>query len=136
MLNLADASTFCKEITVPMMQTIQLMENQQKILCDLLEKKDVEIQQHIFENGELKRSNVVTEKFDKTALCSSDNLCHNVFSKSDEFQKIIIEKYGCLDSTLLKVKKEEKTSKKTKLSLAKSIIRHKKPKISTNIKLK
>lgn len=40
-----------------MMQTIQLLEKQQKILCDLLEKKDVEIEQHVFENGRLKRCN-------------------------------------------------------------------------------
>lgn len=42
-----------------MIQTIQYLEKQQQKLCELLIKKDEEIEQHIFEHGGIKRGIVM-----------------------------------------------------------------------------
>lgn len=42
-----------KEFTLPLVQTVQYLETQNTLLCELLEKKDREIEEHRLEGGEI-----------------------------------------------------------------------------------
>lgn len=135
-LKLSSNVSFCEELIVPLIQSIQYLENRQSQLCDLLVKKDEEIEQHVFEHGSIKRESVITEKFDQSQFIqnTATNLLCNLFRTTDDFHKSLIEKYGCPVPELLtvKVKEEEGTKKKSsKTRLVKKIIKHRNVKLNT-----
>nr|CAI5832042.1 unnamed protein product [Callosobruchus analis] len=73
-------------LTIPMVQTIDFLETQQKVLCNIIQKKDRELTEYRLEKGVITRSDLVTEPFDITLLKTSDDkLLLNTFKQSKQF---------------------------------------------------
>lgn len=55
---------YFKEVTIPLMLTIKEQENKTELLCNLLQTKDKEIEEHVMENGQISRSMYIINMFE------------------------------------------------------------------------
>nr|CAH7752937.1 unnamed protein product [Callosobruchus chinensis] len=85
-LALSEDEKLKEVLTIPMIQTIDFLETQQKILCNIIQKKDRELEEYRLEKGTISRSDLVTEPFDLNLLKTSDNkLLLKTFQQSKQF---------------------------------------------------
>ncbi|CAH1973004.1 unnamed protein product [Acanthoscelides obtectus] len=85
-LILTEDEKFKELITIPMIQTINYLETQQKVLCSIISKKDRELEEYRLEKGVISRGDLVTEPLDLNVLkTSSDKLLLNTFQQSKSF---------------------------------------------------
>ncbi|CAH1155238.1 unnamed protein product [Phaedon cochleariae] len=111
----AETEKFTEMITIAMIQTINFLETQQKMLCNLLEKKDREIEEYQMEKGLISRSDLVTGKFDPHSLISSSQkLILNVFGNSKSFMDSIDNEYGEAQENVFQVEVESWNNVKKK----------------------
>lgn len=68
MLPLGNTHLFFKEVTVPLLSTVEELFFQQDTLCNLLEKKDLEIAQYQMEGACLQRHSVKTQPFSRSGI--------------------------------------------------------------------
>ncbi|XP_031624687.1 uncharacterized protein LOC116341647 [Contarinia nasturtii] len=87
LLKKRDAQVFFEQITKPLLQQIGEMEDNEKVLIEIINKKDAEINQYKLEGApELNRKKYITEKFDDTKYTSPSK----VFNCSiDSFEGMI-----------------------------------------------
>ncbi|KAG5875389.1 hypothetical protein JTB14_023363 [Gonioctena quinquepunctata] len=98
---------FMEMITIPMIQTIQFLECQQKMLCHSIEKKDRELEEYQMEKGLISRTDLITEKFEPNSLTSSsEKLILNVFGNSEKFMGHIMQEYGGVAEEVAEVEVE------------------------------
>ncbi|XP_018564251.1 uncharacterized protein LOC108905733 [Anoplophora glabripennis] len=100
-----DISKFAEEVTAPMIHTINYLEKQQKMLCDLIKKKDRELEEYKMEKGLISRTDLITEKFDSNILKNpSDKLMLDTCGESSKFWEGFIDKYGDVEAKVMEVK--------------------------------
>ncbi|XP_050498036.1 uncharacterized protein LOC126879126 [Diabrotica virgifera virgifera] len=106
----AEEESFTEKMTVPLIQTIILLEKQQEMMRNLLLKKDRELEEYKMEKGEISRSDLITEKFNPESLiASSKTLMLNVFQNRAEDIK---RKYGAIEEKVEEVEVESWNSVK------------------------
>ncbi|KAJ8950683.1 hypothetical protein NQ318_012763 [Aromia moschata] len=106
-LVVADKEKFVQEITAPMVHTINYLEKQQKMLCNLIEKKDRELEEYRMEKGVISRADLMTEKFNPDVIeKSSKNLMLDVYVESTKFWEKFVEKYGNVEKKVIEVNVE------------------------------
>ncbi|CAG9827587.1 unnamed protein product [Diabrotica balteata] len=109
---LAEVKLFTEKMTIPLIQTIILLEKQQKMMKNLLLKKDRELDEYQMEKGEISRSDLITEKFNTESLITASNtLMLNVFQNHAEDIKKI---YGTVEEKIEEVEVESWNSVKKK----------------------
>ncbi|XP_072395488.1 uncharacterized protein [Diabrotica undecimpunctata] len=107
---LGEVKLFTEKMTIPLIQTIILLEKQQKMMKNLLLKKDRELDEYQMEKGEISRSDLITEKFNPESLITSSNtLMLNVFqNRAEDIQK----QYGTVEEKVEEVEVESWNSVK------------------------
>ncbi|VEN48738.1 unnamed protein product [Callosobruchus maculatus] len=89
-LTLSENDKLTEVLTIPMVQTINFLETQQKVLCNIIQKKDRELTEYQLEKGVISRNDLVTEPFDFNLLKTSDDrLLLNTFQQSTQFMSHI-----------------------------------------------
>ncbi|KAH1012895.1 uncharacterized protein LOC109542834 [Dendroctonus ponderosae] len=85
-----DQEIFRNTIAIPMIQTLNYLEQQNKVLLSLIQKKDRELEEFRMEKGDISRDELKTEPFDPKSLdANTKNLFLTVFS--DESSKSLLK---------------------------------------------
>ncbi|KAJ8936338.1 hypothetical protein NQ314_012411 [Rhamnusium bicolor] len=88
-----------------MIHTIHYLEQQQKILCDLIEKKDRELEEYKMEKGPISRTDLITEKFNSNIMeNTSEKLMLNVYGQSTKFWETFIKKHEDVEVKIIDIK--------------------------------
>ncbi|CAG9766847.1 unnamed protein product [Ceutorhynchus assimilis] len=105
-LNKKEQEQFKDKIVVSAIKTIYFLEKQQKMLLNLVQKKDRELEEFRMEKGEISRGDLKTEKFDANVLnTNNDELFLNVFTEkqSERFWQKFTETNGKVETTNMHV---------------------------------
>ncbi|RZB39773.1 uncharacterized protein BDFB_006774 [Asbolus verrucosus] len=103
----ASSDAFLKEITVPLIQTVKHLEDQQKMLCNLIHRKDRELEEYKLEKGEISRDDLITDKFDESLVNKiDDRTMMNVFGSSKSFWNSFVEQHGDIAATFEELSEE------------------------------
>lgn len=108
---------FKTKVTVSAIQTIYFLESQQKMLLNLVQKKDRELAEYRMEKGEISRGDLKTDKFEIESMKNNnDKLFLNVFTNENnrEFWNKFTEENGNVQMTSLSVETEPWNAKKRK----------------------
>lgn len=103
------------------MHSLLQLQHQKDVLCTKLEAKDKEIKQHVFEKGDIKRSDLKTEEFDVNKMNEDNNdlFIPKSLTNSKEFSSILFKSLGISNNNALlqelaKQIKPKKTLKRCK----------------------
>ncbi|CAH0552694.1 unnamed protein product [Brassicogethes aeneus] len=102
---------FTEKVTYPMITTIKYLEDQNKLITNLLEKKDREIEEYKIEYGNISRHDLVTEKY---TPFNNDNqkILLNTFGQSKKFWTNFINKCTHSNIEVNEIKTEPEPKKK------------------------
>ncbi|KAJ3666219.1 hypothetical protein Zmor_001672 [Zophobas morio] len=117
---------FLKEVTVPLIQTVKHLEACQSILCNLVKKKDRELEEYKLEKGLISRDDLITERFDDAMLNNiDDKSMMNVFGQSKPFWDSFTRQYGTIETKIEDIKMDpwNHMKRKRKVYSAKTAIK-------------